>query len=227
MIAGVFPHSFIDYPGKIACVIFLSGCNFRCPFCQNPELVNNSVSELVPEEEVFGFLESYKKWLEGVCITGGEPTIHGRKLFRLIEKIKELGFPVKLDTNGYLPEVIEELIIKGLVDYIAMDVKHTFEKYSVAAGVNIEISRIKDSIEIIKNFPEHEFRTTLVPGMHNEKDILEIASYLKGAKIYYLQRFNGEKTLSPEFRGLVPYPREFFDALAKKCNTFVETRVRY
>jgi pyruvate formate lyase activating enzyme len=223
-IKGIIPASLIDYPGEIACVVFLGGCNFRCPFCQNPEVVMNK-GEDIAEEEFLEWLERNKKWVDGVCITGGEPTIH-KDLPEFIEKIKSRGFRVKLDTNGSNPEMIETLIKRGLVDYIAMDVKNTFEKYSESCGVDVNIEAIKKSIELIKNFANHEFRTTVVPTLHEKEDILKIASMLQGAKVYYLQTFSPQKTLDEKFQKILPYPKEFMEKLAEECSKFVPTKVR-
>jgi pyruvate formate lyase activating enzyme len=157
-----------------------------------------------------------------VCITGGEPTIHGERLLNLMASIKNLGLKVKLDTNGYLPHVIERAIEEGLVDYIAMDVKNSLEKYSKTAGVNVDVSRIIESIEIIKSFKMHEFRTTVVPTLHDEEDIKKICELIKGARLYAIQNFSNKITLDPEFKKIAPFPREKLERFRSIAERYVK-----
>lgn len=193
LIGGLQKNSLIDYPEKIACIVFLTGCNFRCRFCHNPELVLPKLIKKQPhikEYIFFNFLKSRKKLLDGIVITGGEPTIHSG-LSGFLKKIKKLGFLIKLDTNGTSPEVLKDLINAELIDYIAMDVKSSLnkEKYSQIVGMVVNIKNIKKSIEIIKNSKiEHEFRTTVVPSIHTPKDIIEIVKFVTPSK-YFLQNF--------------------------------------
>lgn len=171
---GLTKFSLKDYPGKLSCILYTIGCNFRCPFCHNGSLVNKTV-EHFPEEDILEFLHFRKNQMNGVVMTGGEPTIHPG-LKEICSTIKEMGYSIKLDTNGYLPDVIGDLINDGLIDCIAMDVKTSLgEKYEDSAGVTIDVGRIERSIDIIKNSNiEKIFRTTVVPGLVTEKDIEEI-----------------------------------------------------
>jgi len=202
-IKGLQKTTVLDYPGKIACTVFLFGCNFRCGFCHNPELVLKDDGEEISEKEFFDFLEARRGQLEGVCITGGEPLLTMDKEF--LEKIKELGYFIKLDTNGYLPEKLEELISEGLVDFIAMDIKNCPEKYSLTAGVEINIKKIEKSIKLVHDFGKYEFRTTVVPSLHNEEDFEKLGEWMNSIcldkpKKFCLQGFrNGGKFLDKSF----------------------------
>lgn len=221
LIGGLQKMTLIDYPGKIACTVFTVGCNFRCPFCHNPELVDQArfnVGGIIEEKVFFDFLKSRQDLLGGVCVTGGEPTLHA-DLPDFLKQIKNLGFSVKLDTNGTAPEKLEILIKDGLVDYIAMDIKNCFkDTYEKTVGVKIDLEKIKKSVKIIMaSGLEYEFRTTVVPGLHTEADILGIALEIRGAKKYYLQQFrSGEKILNQKYRSLKPYPAEFLRELQGK-----------
>jgi pyruvate formate lyase activating enzyme len=201
-IGGFQKLTLIDYPGKIAATVFTVGCSFRCPFCHNPELVLSS-QPLVHsnlEKDFFDFLNTRKGKLEGVCVTGGEPTIQP-DLASFIKKIKKMGFSVKLDTNGSRPDVIRDVIRKGLIDFIAMDIKNIPEKYRRTTGGKADIDRIKLSIDIVRNSGiSYEFRTTAVPGLHDEKDFEKIAKWLQGAQAYYLQKYQETKILDPSFK---------------------------
>ncbi len=217
-IGGIVKFTLIDYPKHRACSIFFQGCNFRCGFCHNPELVERGLGTL-SEEEVLEFLKNRRKWLNGVVLLGGEPTIQD-DIVEFAEKVKKIGYDIKLDTNGSNPKVIEELIEKKLVDYIAMDVKAPLDKYSEIVGVNVDVKKIIRSIEIIKNSGiEHEFRTTVIPTLRKE-DILKIAEIVKPSP-YYLQQFKNEKTLRDEYKRLNPYPREFLEEIAKEISARV------
>lgn len=182
--------SLVDYDGKIACTLFTESCNFRCPFCHNKDLALSTATANIPFEEVLSFLKSRVNKLEGVVITGGEPTL----MFELADKIKaikDLGFLVKLDTNGYKPETLEFLINNKLIDYVAMDIKNSLDKYDLTTGINnIKQEKILKSISILKEGKvDYEFRTTLVKEFHTINDIKEIASLLTGAKKYFLQKY--------------------------------------
>lgn len=193
----------VDYPGKIATTVFTSGCNFRCPFCYNPELVFSSVGSTggnKTERDFFEFLESRKGKLDGVCITGGEPTLQ-RDLIEFMRKVKDMGFFVKLDTNGMRPDVVRRAIEEKVVDYFAMDIKNSLEKYSQTVGINVDIERIKLSVELIKNSGiDYDFRTTVVPGIHTYDDFKDIASWIGGAKKYALQGYRDQNILDPKLR---------------------------
>jgi pyruvate formate lyase activating enzyme len=209
-IGGLQKLTLIDYPGKLAATCFLIGCNFRCPWCYSSELVLPEKIEQQPkisQKEFFNFLKERKKFLEGVVICGGEPTIH-KKLPNFIKKIKKIGYFVKLDTNGTNPEMLKDLINKKLIDYVAMDIKAPLEnqKYERATGVKTNLKKIKKSIEIIKNSEiEYEFRTTVVPTIHTKAEIIQMARDISSAKKYFLQNFRPEKTINPEFEKIKPY----------------------
>ena len=191
-IYGLEKMSLVDFDGHLCATIFLASCNFRCPFCHNSSLVLNT-DELVAydEEEIFSYLEKRKGMLDAVCITGGEPTLSA-DLEAIIDKIKSLGYLVKLDSNGTRPEVLKKLIDEKKVDYIAMDVKSGITNYTKVAGIINEklIEKVKVSIELLKNSNiNYEFRTTLVKELHTDADIYEIGELIKGAKKFYFQRF--------------------------------------
>ena len=190
MIGGLQKTSLIDYPGKIAAIIFLQGCPFRCPFCHNPDLVlPERFKKPVSMEEIFAFLDSRKGKLDGVVISGGEPTIHN-ELISLIINIKKMGFLVKLDTNGCCPNVLKTILKNNLVDYIAMDIKAPFEKYNILTGISVRLEDIKESISLISSSEiEHEFRTTYVDKLLTKRDIKDIKSYLADRSRYNLQKY--------------------------------------
>lgn len=208
MILGDYQKlTLIDYPGKLAAIVFTVGCSFRCSFCHNPELVENSGHWKIyqknarqKEKEFFDFLEKRRGLLDGVCITGGEPTLQP-DLLEFMEKIKNFGFAVKLDSNGTQPEVLREAVDKKLVDYLAMDIKHRPKKYSEAAGLAVDLEKIKESVKIImESGVDYEFRTTVVPGIHQEADFEEIAQWIAGAPAYYLQAYRETKILDPNLK---------------------------
>ncbi len=188
-ITGFDKLSLLNYPEKMACTIFTPGCNFRCPFCHNASIVENRYKEY-DENDILKFIKSRVGIIEGVCITGGEPLLQP-DLKDFIIKIKDMGLAVKLDTNGYMPEKLQELIDLKLVDYVAMDIKNCFEKYTLTSGTTcFDKNRIMKSIEILlSSNVEYEFRTTLVSEFHEKSDIDKICSMIKGAKKYYLQNF--------------------------------------
>lgn len=190
-ICGIQKLTLLDYPEHTACTLFVSGCNFRCPFCHNSELLGSGV-EFYDEAEIFAFLKKRAGVLEGVCVTGGEPTLY-TDLDRLLRKIKDLGYSVKLDTNGYLPDRLEALINAGLVDYVAMDIKNSQDRYAETVGLpqdKFDVTAIERSIDIIMNgAPDYEFRTTVVTELFDEKSIEGAARMILGAKKYFLQKF--------------------------------------
>lgn len=190
-IHGFQKLTLLDYPGKLACTIFLGGCNFRCPFCHNGNLVLHPEREpVIPQEEVMGTLKKRTGILDGVCITGGEPTLNPR-LPEFIGRIKEMGYAVKLDTNGSRPEVVQGLVRDGLVDYVAMDIKNCPEKYAQTAGLkSLDVEKIRESAEFLMSGSlEYEFRTTVCRELHQKADLLAIGKWLKGCRRYFLQPY--------------------------------------
>lgn len=190
LIKGLQKLTLLDYPGKMACTVFTAGCNFRCPFCHNASLVTDIDDERISEEEFFSFLSKRQGVIEGVAITGGEPTLQP-DLKDFLKKIKDMGYSIKLDTNGYRPQVLKDVVNNGLVDYVAMDIKNSKEKYALTCGLDsMDMAKIEESIEFLMNGKvDYEFRTTVVKELHNEDDIQDIVSWIKGAKRYYLQGF--------------------------------------
>jgi anaerobic ribonucleoside-triphosphate reductase activating protein len=190
LIGGFQKFSLIDYPAKISAVIFTQGCNFRCPYCHNPELVYpQSFQEHIPENSVFDFLSQRQGKLDAVTITGGEPTLHN-DLPDFIARIKEMGFLIKLDTNGSNPVMVKQLIDSNAIDYLAMDIKAPFSKYHQIVRAEIDISSIKQTISLIRNSSlDYEFRTTLVENFLTVDDVLLMGSMLYKAKRYSLQQF--------------------------------------
>jgi len=190
-IYGFNKLTLLDYPGHLAAILFLGGCNMKCPFCQNASLVLNPTAQLpIPEEEVFALLEKRKNLLEGVCISGGEPTLYP-DLPAFIKKIKHLGYKVKLDTNGLNPSMIKALVNDKLIDYIAIDIKNSKENYSQTCGIPyIDISKLEESVTyLLSSSLEYEFRTTVIKELHTENDMLAIGQWIQGAKAYYLQSY--------------------------------------
>ena len=201
-IAGLQKVSLIDYPGYISAVVFTQGCNFRCPYCHNPELVDpRRFGRLIPEKDIYKFLKKRVGKLDGAVITGGEPTIQ-KDLVDFIQVIKDIGYQVKLDTNGAFPEVLNSLVDQHLVDYIAMDIKSPLALYRDVIGISSFNSRkkIKKSIKFIMTADvDYEFRTTVVKSMLTESDLQEISEMISGANLYVLQRFKPTKTLKKSY----------------------------
>ena len=225
-IGGLEKSTLIDYPGRIAATVFLLGCNFRCPFCYSSELVlpeKMAEQPKIAEKAFFDFLKERQGLLEGVVICGGEPTIH-KDLPDFIKRIKDLGFLLKLDTNGSNPEMLRELMQDGLVDYVAMDIKAPLgAKYDLATGVKVDLDKIKESIEIIKGSGvDYEFRSTIVPSIHTKEDVIQMAKDISPAKKYYLQNFRGEKTIDPRFEEIKPYAKDFLLEIQKEISSFFE-----
>lgn len=190
-IYGLNKTTLLDYPGRVASTVFTGRCNFLCPFCHNSDLVlHPDAFPLITEEEVFNHLTKRHNVLTGVCITGGEPTLQ-EDLIPFIRRIKEIGYAVKLDTNGYNPDILQTIVDEKIIDYIAMDIKAGFTHYAKATGVaNINLQLIKRSVDIMSTSGlEHEFRTTVVKGIHTESDFEEIATILPSDSNYYLQSF--------------------------------------
>lgn len=200
-ICGLQKTTLLDYPGRVAATVFTGGCNFRCPFCHNSQLLDGAQEAAYSTEEVLTFLKKRQRVLEGVCITGGEPTLYP-DLEEFIRKIRELELAVKLDTNGYKPEMLKDLCSKGLVDYVAMDIKASRDNYSKVAGVpELQMEHIDESIEfLLSGSIPYEFRTTVVCGLHTSRDFDEIGPWIKGCAEYYLQCYTESgQVLMPGF----------------------------
>ena len=197
----------LDYPGRVACTVFLGGCDFRCPFCHNFELVTGPMPEALDEDEFFAFLDKRHGLLDGVAITGGEPCLRN-DLPDFIERIRKAGFAVKLDTNGYHPRMLERLVVDGLVDYVAMDIKNSRRKYAQTVGLQeIDLDRIDESIRLLMlSDVDYEFRTTVVEQFHEESDFADIGRWIRGADRYFLQPFADRDTV-PDRSLSAPEPR--------------------
>jgi len=226
-IAGIQKTTLVDYPGKVAATIFTRGCSFRCGFCHNPELViPEQFNPLISEEEILTFLNNRIGKLEAVCITGGEPMIQS-DIAEFIRKIKEMGFLVKLDTNGSRPTGLKPLILSGNIDYIAMDIKSSLEKYSMTTGCHSReggnlISDIKKSINLIMNSGiDYEFRTTVCHPLHEVEDFEEIGKLIQGAKRYYIQNFVESKQIDEKIKY-----EEFTDEELEKSKDIIGKHVK-
>ncbi len=199
-IAGLQKMTLLDFPGKVACTVFVDGCNFRCPFCHNSQLLDHSAPAAMDREMLLEFLKKRRGLLEGVCITGGEPTLSAG-LGELLEEIRILGFPVKLDTNGSRPEILMDLVRRGLVDYVAMDIKNSPAMYPETCGKStMDLSKIEESIRfLLSGAVDYELRTTVVLPLHSEKSIGEMAEWIAGmgrAKRFFLQGFVDRETVA-------------------------------
>jgi len=226
IIAGLQKLTLIDYPEKLACTVFLAGCNFRCPWCYNPELVlpeKIKDNSQITKKDFFDFLKYRINLLDGVVICGGEPTLN-KDLPIFCKKIKKMGYAIKLDTNGSNPEMISNLIDEKLIDYIAMDIKAPKEKYKEATGAKIDIKQIQKSIDILKKGEvSYEFRSTMIPKLLGKEDIIEIARWIGPAKKYCLQNFQKERdTVNPEFKGINPCLKEYLLNIQKIISPFFE-----
>lgn len=219
-IAGLQKTTLLDYPGKVACTVFLAGCNFRCPYCQNAEIAFAQGGEDIPPEELLAFLRRRRGILDGVCVTGGEPLVHTR-IGELLRKIKALGYAVKLDTNGSFPARLKALCAEGLVDFVAMDIKHAPAQYARAAGVPADMDAIGESAAfLLGGSVPYELRTTVARGLHTAADMEEIGRWLRGAKRYYLQNFRPGDTLPPGCT-LEPFSDEEMLALKRALAPFI------
>ncbi len=224
IIKGFQRTSLVDFPGNIVSTVFLAGCNFRCHFCHNPELVFDDVSlKRIPEETVMDELSGRKRFIDGVCVTGGEPTIHD-DLPYFLENIKAMGFKVKLDTNGTNPRMLKRLIDCGVVDYVAMDIKSSIEGYPGCVNANVDTRSILKSIDILRNSGiDYEFRTTVVPGLFDLSVLKSICGSILGAKNYFLQQFSsGIKLVNPEYSDAEPFSEEQLGEFAAFARKFVQ-----
>jgi len=245
LIGGLEKLTLIDYPGKVAAIVFTSGCNFRCQFCYNPMLVwpskemesakskntaghprsreQDNNPSLYSEDDLFHFLTNRAGKLDGVVITGGEPTLH-QDLPEFIKKIKDLGYAVKLDTNGTNPAMIKKLLKSKLIDYIAMDLKAPENKYQLVTGTAVNFQKIKESVKIIRQCGlPYEFRTTILPVLLSAKDVNNMGKLLKGAAKWYLQKFKADTELvNPKFKAEKPYSDKEMDDLATIGKKYVK-----
>ena len=227
-LGGLQKLTLLDYPGLVAWTVFTVGCNMRCPFCQNASLVNRIEEEnLLPEEEFFSFLKKRQGILDGVCITGGEPTLQP-DLNDFIAKIKSMGFKVKLDTNGSFPDKVKEILDSGNVDMVAMDLKNTLDRYAETVGIpGFDTSKILESINIIRSSGvEYEFRTTVVSPLHRPEDFGELAKMVEGSPRYFLQNFvdSGDLVAGEGMTALTE--EELKQALANAKEIIPQTKIR-
>jgi len=226
-ICGTQGVSAIDFPGRVSTVVFLGGCNFRCPFCQNPDLVLNPGSmPALGEDDFIADITRKKGFIDGVVVTGGEPLINGEQVLSLLRRIKDTGLAVKLDTNGYEVEVLEEVFLRGLVDYVAMDAKTSLEKYGEAVAMPLlDTNRIVSAIGLVqKSGVAHEFRTTCVPGLVDEDDVSSIAQMLGPSEDYYLQQFRpGPDVIDRAYSVKSPYPPARLSAFADAARPYVRS----
>ena len=230
-VKGFVEVSLVDWDGRVSSVVFLSGCNMRCPFCYNATLVlRPNEMPTIPFERVESHLKKSRVWIDGVVITGGEPTVHN-ELPRLCEEIKALGLLVKVDTNGTNPQVIKELVRNRLVDYVAMDVKAplTPQRYSEASGVDAGpfLGNVEHTIDFLMTGDiEHEFRTTLVPKLHTREDVVKICQRIKNCKKYALQNFKSDvETINPSFKNLKPFTVKEMQSFLAEAKRFVPKAV--
>lgn len=220
-IHGLQKMTLLDYPGKVACTVFLSGCDFRCPFCHNGELVTGTCPPETDDQGLLAFLNRRKGLLDGVCVTGGEPLLRP-DLPLLLGEIKELGFRVKVDTNGTHPDRLRRLVEEGLVDYVAMDVKNSPERYPETVGVpGLDLTPVRDSVAwLLEGHVEYEFRTTAVRQLHDAASFQAIGRWLQGARRYYIQNFVDRDTVLRA--GLSGFEKAELEAFASLVRPFVE-----
>ncbi len=218
-IGGFQKMTVLDYPGKVACTVFTHGCNLRCPFCHNARLVVRD-EDLIDENEILSYLNKRRGILDGVCISGGEPTLQS-DLFDFMKKVKGLGMLIKLDTNGTCPDKLQYAIDNGLVDYVAMDIKNCREEYAKTCGLSkMDISKVEKSVEILmQSGIDYEFRTTVTKELHTPDDFAKIGQWIKGAKRYYIQSFVDSGDIILE--GLNPLDLQGLKALLEAVSPYV------
>ncbi len=200
-IHGLQKMTLLDFPGRVACTVFFGGCDMRCPFCHNAELLDGTAPAIMDDEELLAFLKKRQGLLDGVAFTGGEPLLQ-KDLPELTAKIRDLGYPVKLDTNGMHPERLERMMKEGLVQYVAMDIKNSPERYAETAGLpEMDLTPVRESVSVLMNGEiDYEFRTTVVAELHDDRSFEQIGQWIKGARHYYLQKFTDRDTVP--FEGL-------------------------
>ncbi len=228
LIGGIQTLTLLDFPEKVACIIFTAGCNFRCGFCHNPQFVDpeeikNLQGNFIPEDKFFSFLKSRGKFLDGVVISGGEPTIQP-DLIDFVEKIKKCGLLVKLDTNGTNPDIVEKMLKKNLLDYVAMDIKNSPENYNEICDTQVNIEKITKTKNLLLNSKiPYEFRTTVLREFHNKDEITKIADFIKGAQKYTIQNFRPEKTLNKKFEHLLGFEKKELEEFKKIAEKTIPT----
>ena len=220
VISGLQKLTLLDFPQKVACTVFLGGCNLRCPFCQNGEILDGRTAGMT-EDDFFAFLKKRQKILDGVCVAGGEPLLH-EGIFSFIEKIRALGYAVKLDTNGTFPVRLKRLVQEKLIDYVAMDIKNSPKKYARTAGTAVDLENIRESAAfLMESGIDYEFRTTVVAKYHRAEDFIAIGEWLRGAKKYFLQNFvDSEFVLE---KGLTAYSDEDLQAFKQLLLPYIPT----
>ena len=220
-IHGLQKMTLLDFPGRVACTVFLGGCDLRCPFCHNAELIDGTAPAVMEETELLGFLKTRQGLLDGVAFTGGEPLLR-EDLGELFEKIRELGYPIKLDTNGTHPERLRQLTEAGLVQYVAMDIKNAPERYAETVGLErFDLGPVRESVELLMGGEtDYEFRTTTVAEFHDEESFRGSGEWIRGAKRYYLQKFTDRDTVP--FEGLHAPAEERMRAYLEIVKPFVE-----
>ena len=220
---GLQKLSCLDYPGLVACTVFTKGCNFRCPFCHNAPLVSGGAPESIPEAQILAYLKKRQGILEGITVTGGEPLLHP-DLEVFLQRVKSLGYKVKLDTNGSKPDFLRHLVSAGFVDKVAMDIKNSPEAYSVTIGIkDFDIAAVEESKNYLLSSPvDYEFRTTVVKGLHTKNALCDAARWITGAKAWYLQCYQERDTvLSPQ--GLSSSPAEELYSLLQAVQPYIPT----
>lgn len=221
-IQGFNKTTLLDYPKHLASTIFIGGCNMRCPFCHNSSLVlHPEAVPAIPVDDVLSHLNKRKNVLDGVCITGGEPTLFAYELTQLIKSIKDLGLKIKLDTNGTNPALLKNLVDNKLIDYIALDIKNSRENYGLSIGIkNYNTNKVNESVKYLLTSPiEYEFRTTIVKEHHTSRDILSIGQWIKGANSYYLQSYkDSEDIISP---GLHSHSKDTLETFAQLLAPYI------
>ncbi len=222
-VKGFIETSFIDWKGQLASVLFSGGCNFRCPFCHNRNLVLRPQSmEDIRFDYILGRLKKFRKWVERVVVTGGEPTMH-KSLVKAVETLKKQGLKVKLDTNGSRPDVVKGLVDEGLVDYIAMDVKGPLDAYARWCGCRVDRKKIRESIDfVLEGRVDYEFRMTLVPFLHREEDAYQVAREIRPARRFFLQEFVPRETLNEKYASIKPFSPEKMKAIREAVSTILE-----
>ena len=207
-IHGLQKMTLLDFPGRVACTVFLGGCDLRCPFCHNAELIDGTAPAVMESDELLAFLKKRQGLLDGVAVTGGEPLLRGKELAELAERIRELGYPLKLDTNGTHPERLRDLIDRGLVQYAAMDIKNSPERYAQTCGLEtMDLGPVRESAALLmEGRTAYEFRTTVVAELHDAESFRGIGEWIRGAQRYYLQKFTDRDTVP--FEGLHAPTRE-------------------